>query len=181
MLRNSFLAHPKFAPVTRRDFFRDCLSKTFVVSMRTVKNRSCKLSCVSLRKIRQESFMSYDRFWDDWDLEGIAYCIAASKDGCTGGYYGYNVSLATDAFERRREMRVHRLKRAAKGKKLRELPRDTLQDDLVVLFGPDVSPNEAIASLSLDIERIRKNVLMVGRDFQDNDVKETIDGELQVC
>jgi hypothetical protein len=64
-------------------------------------------------------------------------------------------------------MRAYRLVRAAQKKKLPKLEDDTLQDDLMILFGPDLSPQDAIASLSLIINHIKVRGLTIGRDSRE--------------
>lgn len=111
---------------------------------------------------------------------GIAYGIGASRSGSMGGYYDYNVEITTEAFKRRKEMRAYRLEQSSKGKKLSKLSGLTLQDDLFVLFGPDLSPKDAIASLFHVIQNIKKHGLLVGRDPKDGDVVEKVNGELRL-
>jgi len=98
--------------------------------------------------------MSYDRFFENNHLAGVAYGIAATEDGCTGMYYDYTIERSIGNLERRKEMRIGRLEKLSKKKKLPKLKENTLQDDLFVLFGPDMSPENAVASL-LQIVRER--------------------------
>ena len=123
--------------------------------------------------------MSIDRFWDEWTIEGIAFSLAASKDGCTGGYYHYTLDLAGDTFEHRKKMRAYRLERIGRGKKPPKLLESTLQDEFLILFGPDISPQDAITSLTKVINHIERHGLLVGRNRRDDDIRERPNGNLE--
>ncbi|WP_152527646.1 MULTISPECIES: hypothetical protein [unclassified Afipia] len=115
---------------------------------------------------------------DEEYAAGIAYGISAHRGGCLGGYYEYTVEITAEAFKRRKEMRAYQIERMCKGKKVKELSDLTLQDDLVVLFGPGLSAKDAIASLKQVIKNIKKGGLLVGRDPKDFDVVETVSGDI---
>jgi hypothetical protein len=48
-----------------------------------------------------------------------------------------------------------------------------------VIFGPELSPSDAVDALQLLIENIRKDGLLIGRTEKDGDfLVETMDGEI---
>ena len=122
--------------------------------------------------------MSYDRFWDAWYVEGVAYAVCASKEGAAGMYYDYKLDTPQNLSEQQSAMRIGQLESVVRKKKPPHLPKDALLDDIVVLFGPQVSPKDAILSLEHAIKLIKTNGILVGRDHQDNDVEEKLNGKL---
>jgi hypothetical protein len=78
-----------------------------------------------------------------------------------------------------KELRAYRLKRQRAGKTITALRKDTLHYELMVVFGSEMSPNEAVQTLRLLARKIQREGLLVGRKSKDGDfLVETADGEI---
>lgn len=122
--------------------------------------------------------MSFDRFYDEWNLEGTAWALLASAEGSTDGPYSYQIDL--EGRVNRKSLRAYRLEKVAKGKMPPEIPEHALQDELAVLFGADMSAAQAVTALTLVIQRIKEYGLPIGRNRGNDDVIEKINGDLVV-
>jgi hypothetical protein len=78
-----------------------------------------------------------------------------------------------------REFRAYQQQRQAAGKGIGRRKKDHLGNELLVIFGPELSPSDAVKALQLLIANIRKNGLLNGRTEKDGDfLVETMDGEI---
>ena len=62
------------------------------------------------------------------------------------------------------EFRSYRQRRKRRGKAVPELPAASLDDRILIAFGPEVSARQAVASLERAIKSIKSTGLLVGRD-----------------
>lgn len=76
------------------------------------------------------------------------------------------------------EFRARRQERRAKGKPVKRLPDHSLNDKTLVIFGPEVSPEQACAALRRVIESIEGCGLFAGRDDEGNLRWEQPDGTM---
>jgi hypothetical protein len=76
-----------------------------------------------------------------------------------------------------KELRGYRERRRRAGKKMPTLRRDALHDEMLVLFGPELSPKDAIDSLQALIDKIKSEGLLIGRTEPHGDfLVERLDG-----
>jgi hypothetical protein len=118
---------------------------------------------------------------DSEEFRGIAYGVCASRyTFIDGGYYHFDIHRTTDTFKMRKQMRAYRLEQRAKGKRVKTPSSLALGDEIVVLFGPDVSPKDAIEALMRVIENVKREGLDLGKDSKGNDVFEDLKGGIHL-
>jgi hypothetical protein len=77
------------------------------------------------------------------------------------------------------ELRGYRERRRRAGKKVPALRRDALHDEMLVTFGPELSPKDAIDSLQALIDKIESEGLLIGRTEPHGDfLVERLDGTI---
>lgn len=76
------------------------------------------------------------------------------------------------------EVRAVRESRRRSGAKVKMLPKDRIRDELVVIFGPDMSAKSAVRTLRHLVDKIEKEGLLTGRDEADDYVVELVGGQL---
>jgi hypothetical protein len=74
----------------------------------------------------------------------------------------YEVDLVTES--RREELRATRQRRQREGKPVSKLSRYALRDETIIIFGPHVSPEDAVSALQRAIRTIENDGLLIGRD-----------------
>jgi hypothetical protein len=77
------------------------------------------------------------------------------------------------------ELRGYRERRRRAGKKVPALRRDALHDEMLVIFGPGLSPKYAIDALQALIDKIKSEGLLIGRTEPHGDfLVERLDGTI---
>jgi hypothetical protein len=62
------------------------------------------------------------------------------------------------------QMRAARLRRRQRGKRPHRLPRTSARHQILVVFGPEVSPGQAVKELKRAVKSIERDGLLIGRD-----------------
>jgi hypothetical protein len=107
---------------------------------------------------------------------GTTILYAAKDDDSFGMQCDYE--LATLMELNPEEVRAFRERRRRAGVKVKRLPNDRIRDELVVIFGPDMSAKSAVATLKHLAKKIEQEGLLTGRDEADDYVVETVDGRI---
>lgn len=79
-----------------------------------------------------------------------------------------------------KEVRAYRQSLKRSGLKQPRLRADQLHEELVVIFGPEMSAKKALHTLEFLTRRIKAEGLLTGRDRSDDYVMETVTGKLEV-
>ncbi len=98
---------------------------------------------------------------------GSRFCGTASLYAATANDHMWSISdyhLETMEETRLEETRAFRLAQKKEGRPVARLRKDQLAHELVILFGPEMTANEAVAALERVANDIRENGLMIGRD-----------------
>ena len=74
------------------------------------------------------------------------------------------------------QLRAYRKHRQSEGKPMPKLPGNSLRDHVLIAFGPQVSPQQAIATLERFLKDIKSTGLLIGRDPNGNLVWEHVNG-----
>ncbi|QDM16066.1 hypothetical protein FNL56_09370 [Tardiphaga sp. vice304] len=104
--------------------------------------------------------------------EGTAIIYAASGETTFGFSGEYDLSFRDET--RPNELRGHREDRRRRGLKVKDLSGDKLRNEMLVVFGADMSANEAIVTLKTLLKRLMAEGLYVGRDNDGDFVKEAV-------
>jgi hypothetical protein len=79
----------------------------------------------------------------------------------------------------RKQLRSHRLRCKTSGEAPPRIHNDELRHELIVIFGPEMSPKNAATTLRHLARRIEKNGLLIGRDEDGDDLLfEKVDGSI---
>jgi hypothetical protein len=116
------------------------------------------------------------RIWNGEGFSGTAVLYAAKDDDAFGMQCDYELATLTELNPD--EVRAARESRRRSGIKVKRLPSDRIRDELVVIFGPDMSAKSAVSTLRHLVERIEREGLLTGRNEADDYVVELIDGRL---
>jgi hypothetical protein len=92
---------------------------------------------------------------------GTAAICTARSDFWTYSQGDYEIKLGTKSFPK--ELRAYRKRAKKRGRKC-VLPNEALKNEVVVLFGPDVSPEQAIKRLRLLANQIGQGGLYIGKN-----------------
>ena len=104
----------------------------------------------------------------EW-FAGTTIVYAAKGDHAFGMQCDYKLSTMTDTHPN--EVRVVRESRRRGGGKVKRLPNDRIRDELIVIFGPDMSANSAVATLKHLAKKIQGEGLLIGEDADGYDVE----------
>lgn len=104
----------------------------------------------------------------EW-FAGTTIVYAAKDDDAFGMQCDYE--LSTTMAVRPKEVRAVRESRRRNGRKVKKLPDDRIRDELVVIFGPDMSAKSAVTTLKHLIKKIEKEGLLTGEDADGYDVE----------
>lgn len=104
----------------------------------------------------------------EW-FAGTTIVYAAKDDDAFGMKCDYKLSAMTATHPN--EVRLVRESRRRGGGKVKRLPDDRIRDELVVIFGPDMSPNSAVATLKHLAKKIQGEGLLTGEDADGYDVE----------
>ncbi len=105
--------------------------------------------------------MSVNRIQDGEDFRGTYMVYGADPTGHV--VFACDVEVKTMDESRYEELRAHRLRRLASGKKAKEIRDDQLSNELLVVFGPELSATAAVDTLLKLVKHIQKKGLIVGR------------------
>ena len=104
----------------------------------------------------------------EW-FAGTTVVYAAKGDDAFGMKCDYKLSTMTATHSN--EVRLVRKSRRRNGGKVKRLPDDRIRDELVVIFGPDMSANSAVATLKHLAKKIQAEGLLIGEDADGYDVE----------
>ncbi|UPJ74100.1 hypothetical protein [Bradyrhizobium sp. 187] len=116
------------------------------------------------------------RIWNGESFAGTTILYAAKDDGAFGMQCDYELSTLMDVNPD--EVRAFRESRRRGGSKVKRLPNDRIRDELVVIFGPDMSAKSAVTTLKHLVNKIEGEGLLIGRDEADEYVIESVGGPL---
>jgi len=115
------------------------------------------------------------RIWNGDVFHGTTVMYAAAGDDSFGMQCDYELDTLVDA--RKKEVRAYRTSLVRRGKKLDPLKDDQIQDELVVIFGPEMSARRAVETLTALAKKIEREGLLTGRDETDDYVIESAERE----
>jgi hypothetical protein len=128
-----------------------------------------------MKKIVKVSFdEGSSRIWNGGSLTGTTVMYAAKGDDSFGMQCDYDLQTLLESDPR--EVRAFRESRRRAGTKLRPLAEHKIHDELVVIFGPEMSAKDAVRTLRHLIEKIEDKGLLTGRNEADDYVIEKVDG-----
>ena len=104
----------------------------------------------------------------EW-FAGTTIVYAAKGDDAFGMKCDYKLSTMTSTHPN--EVRAVRESRRRGGGKVKRLPDDRIRGELVVIFGPDMSANSAVATLKHLAKKIQGEGLLIGEDADGYDVE----------
>ena len=116
------------------------------------------------------------RIWNGESFAGTTILYAAKDDGAFGMQCDYELSTLMDVNPD--EVRAFRESRRRGGSKVKRLLNDRIRDELVVIFGPDMSAKSAVTTLKHLVKKIEGEGLLIGRDEADEYVIESASGPL---
>ncbi|MCG2633072.1 hypothetical protein L6654_41720 [Bradyrhizobium sp. WYCCWR 13023] len=116
------------------------------------------------------------RFWNGEDFHGTAVVYVVKDGECLSIQCDYELNTLFES--RPQDVRAFRENLRRKGLKPRRLPDDQLHSEVVVIFGPELSPQQAVYQLEVLIGKIRKRGLQTGKDCSEDYVMETLTGKL---
>jgi hypothetical protein len=111
------------------------------------------------------------RIWNGDVFHGTTVVYAAAGDDSFGMQCDYELNTLEDF--RKKEVRAYRTSLRRRGKKLEPLKDDQIQDELVVIFGPEMSARRAVETLTALAKKIEREGLLIGRDETDDYVVES--------
>jgi hypothetical protein len=111
------------------------------------------------------------RIWNGDVFHGTTVMYAAAGDDSFGMQCDYELNTLEDF--RKKEVRAYRTSLRRRGKKLEPLKDDQIQDELVVIFGPEMSARRAVETLTALAKKIEREGLLIGRDETDDYVVES--------
>jgi hypothetical protein len=129
------------------------------------------------KKLRIDTDAGTSRIWNGDGFRGTAVIYAVTQDDHTAFQCDFELETLHETYPT--ETRAYRESSRNRGKKVRPLARDRLCHEAVIIFGPEMLPNDAAAALRRLALRIETHGLLVGKDEKDRYVTEAIDGNLQ--
>ena len=118
-----------------------------------------------------------DRIFDGDVFQGTYVVYGATPVGVTP--FACDVEVQSLEESDVTELRGYRERRRRAGKKVPALRRDALHDEMLVIFGPELSPKYAIDSLQALIDKIKSDGLLIGRIEPHSDfLVERLDGTI---
>lgn len=108
-------------------------------------------------------------------FEGTAVVYAAKGYASTCLQCDYELEPRFDT--RKSEVRAVREAKRSRAEKPPLLPATRIRDQVVILFGPEMCPKEAIQTLQALIEKIKRQGLSIGFDEAGNSLIETVEGK----
>lgn len=116
------------------------------------------------------------RIWNGESFAGTTILYAAKDDDSFGMQCDYELATLMDMNPD--EVRAFRESRRRSGAKVKRLANDRIRDELVVIFGPDMSAKSAVRTLRRLVEKIDREGLLIGRNEADDYVVESVGGQL---
>jgi hypothetical protein len=115
------------------------------------------------------------RIWNGDVFTGTTTMYAAVGDDSFGMQCDYTLDTLEDTHVD--EVRAFRRSLRLGKKKVRPLAKDRVKDELVVIFGPDMTARSAVETLMALASKIEREGLLIGRDQADDYITETADPE----
>jgi hypothetical protein len=116
------------------------------------------------------------RIWNGDHFAGTTILYAAKGSDSFGMQCDYELATLMDV--NADEVRAVRESRRRSGVKVKRLADDRICDELVAIFGPDMSAKSAVCTLKRLAAKIEREGLLTGRDEADDYVVESVDGRL---
>jgi hypothetical protein len=112
-------------------------------------------------------------------FHGTTAIYVIEGDGYVDFFIGdYEVSALEETWKE--QVRAERLWQEQAGTTPAKLPRDSLRDQVLVAFGPEVSAEQAVVALEKAIQSITAGGLLIGTDPQGSIAWEQTDGHVKV-
>ncbi len=102
------------------------------------------------------------RIFNGNNFQGTAVVYAASLDDHTSFQCDFSIETLAETWPG--QVRAQHLLRGKSGKPVPKVRSDQLGHELMIVFGPKVPANDAVAALERLAREIQKNGLLVGRD-----------------
>lgn len=128
------------------------------------------------RLVKKDIKEGSSRIWNGESFAGTTVLYAAKDDDSFGMQCDYELATLMDMNPD--EVRAFRESRRRSGAKVKRLPNDRIRDELVVIFGPDMSAKSAVRTLRRLAEKIEREGLLTGRNEADDYVVESVGGRL---
>jgi hypothetical protein len=101
-------------------------------------------------------------------IEGSYNVYGVGSDGSMASHI-HAISTSC-CFVERKELRAYRQARRQSGKSVADLGEEKLADELLVVFGPEMSARNAIAALEKLVNEIKSHGLQIGKPRPNRDV-----------
>ncbi len=112
-------------------------------------------------------------------FQGTTAIYVIERDGYADLFVGdYEINAMRETWKE--QLRANRQRKRRKGRAVPRLPADSLHDKVLIAFGPQVSPKQAVAALERAIESIKGHGLLIGRDSHGNIAWEEVGGSIIV-
>ena len=117
-----------------------------------------------------------DRIFEGDEFNGTYIVYGGTPVGSTP--FACDVEIHSLEESKDDELRAHRLRQKRQGKPVRALRKDALHDELFVVFGPEMSPSEAVETLRFLAAEIERDGLLIGRRKNGDFEVEKLDGSI---
>jgi hypothetical protein len=126
-------------------------------------------------KARVDFDYGSSRIWNGDSFTGTTILYAAKDDDSFGMQCDYELETLIDLNPD--EVRAFRESRRRADAKVRKLSDDRVRDELVVIFGPEMSAKRAVSTLRHLADKIETEGLLTGRNEAGDYIVETVDGK----
>lgn len=126
--------------------------------------------------IKAEGSSAWSNGWQDW-FRGTAAVYVMDEGGPDIFLGDYDVEAMPESWPE--ELCAHRLRRIEQGMGARKLADTSLAQKVLIAFGPEVSPKQAITLLNRAIDSIKSTGLLIGRDAGGNLTWEEVNGGIR--
>jgi hypothetical protein len=113
------------------------------------------------------------RIWNGDTFSGTTVVYAAKGNDSFAIQCDYELLTLMDYHKD--EVRAVRENRRRAGAKLKPLPDNRIQDELVVIFGPEMSAQSAVKTLECLVKKIKHEGLLMGMDESEDYVNESVE------
>lgn len=111
-----------------------------------------------------------ERWRDEFSGTTMVYRMTPGEIDCSQCDYDVNMQCET----RPKDVRAIREERRDKGLKPRRLRFEELQNELLVILGPEMSARDAVIELERLIQHFKSGGMLCGRDSSGEDVYESV-------
>ena len=112
-------------------------------------------------------------------FHGTTAIYSIARDGYTDFFIGdYEINATRETW--REQVRAELLSQEQAGTPPAKLPRDSLRDQVLIAFGPQVSAQQAVVALEKAVQSITAGGLLIGADRQGSIACELTDGQIKV-